>query len=214
LSGLVHFSCIKDTDEDLGTVEYIRDVAVQAGCETRHIFIEDIGWDEANGQFIDLEGTPIKTLFKLYPWEWLFEEDFGDNIDKVLWRIIEPPWKSVLSNKGILPVLWELYPNHKNLLPSYFENRFTDNYVRKPFFSREGSNVTIHANGSVIEKDGTYGKEGYIYQEYCPLPVFAGSSVSIGSWVIDGLSAGIGIREDSTGITTNTGRFVPHYFEE
>ena len=29
---------------------------------------------------------------------------------------IEPAWKMVLSNKGILPVLWKLFPRHPNLL--------------------------------------------------------------------------------------------------
>jgi glutathionylspermidine synthase len=34
----------------------------------------------------------------------------------------------------------------------------------------------------------------------------------IGSWVIDGESAGIGIRESGTMITNNLSRFVPHAF--
>jgi glutathionylspermidine synthase len=34
----------------------------------------------------------------------------------------------------------------------------------------------------------------------------------IGSWVIDGQSAGMCIREDSSAVTTNTSNFVPHYF--
>jgi glutathionylspermidine synthase len=213
-AGLVHFACVKDNEEDLGTIEYIRDVAIQTGCETRQLFVDDIGWDSDADQFVDLDNAPIKTMFKLYPWEWMFEEEFGDNIIKTNWRLIEPPWKSILSNKGILPILWDMFPHHKNLLPSYFDNRFTDNYVKKPLFSREGNNVTIYKNGTVTEKDGTYGKEGYIFQEYSPMPSFNGNSVSIGSWVVDGMSAGMGIREDSTEITTNTGRFVPHYFEE
>lgn len=213
-SGTVHFSCVQDSEEDFGTVEYIRDVASQAGCDTKNIFVNDIGWDPAAGQFLDLDNQPIKTLFKLYPWEWMFDEEFGEHLGTCIWRVIEPPWKAILSNKGILPLLWELNPGHKNLLPAYYDNHFSDNFVRKPFFSREGNNIVIHRNGQVIEKDGLYGKEGFIYQEYSPMPCFDGFSVSIGSWIIDGKSAGIGIREDSTEITTNTGRFVPHYFQE
>lgn len=33
---------------------------------------------------------------------------------------IEPAWKLVLGNKAILPLLWEMFPDHKNLLPAYF----------------------------------------------------------------------------------------------
>ena len=35
----------------------------------------------------------------------------------------------------------------------------------------------------------------------------------IGSWVIGGEPAGIGIREDRNPVTTNLSRFVPHYFD-
>ena len=34
----------------------------------------------------------------------------------------------------------------------------------------------------------------------------------VGSWVIAGKAAGIGMREDKNPITTNLSRFVPHYF--
>lgn len=34
---------------------------------------------------------------------------------------VEPLWKSVLSNKGLMPLLWRYYPNHPNLLPAWFE---------------------------------------------------------------------------------------------
>ena len=44
---------------------------------------------------------------------------------------IEPVWKMMLSNKAILPVLWELFPGHPNLLPSFFD-RQGGTYVKKP----------------------------------------------------------------------------------
>ena len=34
--------------------------------------------------------------------------------------MIEPSWKLILGNKAILPLLWEMFPEHKNLLPAYF----------------------------------------------------------------------------------------------
>lgn len=210
----MHFSCIRDHDEDLGNTEYIRDTAAQAGIETKHVFVEDIGWDSRQKKFIDKDGAVIQTMFKLYPWEWLFADSFGPHIAESGVRFIEPAWKLMLSNKGILPILWELFPGHPNLLPAYFDNRFSDNYVRKPFLSREGSNVSIVRNGTVQEKGGTYGAEGYIYQEHMPVPSFDGNYTTIGSWVIGGEPAGIGIREDTTEITMNSSRFIPHYFKE
>ncbi len=36
--------------------------------------------------------------------------------------------------------------------------------------------------------------------------------VVIGSWLVNGYACGIGIREDTSPITGNTSRFVPHLF--
>jgi glutathionylspermidine synthase len=85
-------------------------------------------------------------------------------------------------------------------------------YTRKPLLSREGANIRIHGGtfGKAVETSGAYGEEGYIYQRTATLPNFGGNYPVIGSWVIAGEAAGIGIREDSSPITTNNSRFVPH----
>lgn len=210
----LYFSCVKDHEEDFVTVEYMRDVAVQAGLETEHIFVEDIGWSDDARMFYDLDEKEIEFLFKLYPWEWLMNDRFGEKVLLERARFFEPPWKMVLSNKGILPVLWEMHRGHPNLLPSYFNlSRCGDSYVRKPLFSREGANVTLYDRARCIEDtNGTYGAEGFVYQEARQLPCFDGRYAVTGSWVIGGSSAGIGIREDDSPVTKNTSTFVPHYF--
>ena len=210
---VVYFACVKDNIEDLGNSEYLRDTAMQAGINTRQIAIEDIGWHELNETFVDLDNNPIPALFKLYPWEWIAEEDFGKHLPVVDFPVIEPAWKVLMSSKAILPVLWELNPNHPNLLPSFFEqSRAPAQYVRKPIYSREGANVELHTSRGTIAQIGSYGAEGYIYQGYAPLPDFDGNYPVIGSWIVGDEAAGIGIRENTQQITTNTSRFVPHYF--
>jgi glutathionylspermidine synthase len=52
-----------------------------------------------------------------------------------------------------------------------------------------------------------------VYQAHAAMPAFDGNYPVIGSWVIASQAAGIGIREDTTAITRDTSRFVPHYFE-
>ena len=69
---------MKDHAEDGGTVDYLRDTAIQAGLDTARIDIEDIGWD--GGRFLDLDDRPIEALFKLYPWEWIVGEQFGEHL--------------------------------------------------------------------------------------------------------------------------------------
>jgi glutathionylspermidine synthase len=212
--GKLHFSCLKDNLEDLTTVEYLRDCAIQAGVDTDFVYLEDIGWNQYSFTFVDLQEKNITNLFKLYPWEWLIREAFADNLlvapERTVW--IEPAWKMILSNKAILPILWQLFPNHPNLLEAYFDNsKMAFDYVKKPLFSREGENVTIVRNGKTIAQTvGSYGSEGYIYQKYCELPNYKFNYPVIGSWVIGCEPAGIGIRETNTLITDNLSRFIPH----
>ena len=211
---VLHFACMKESEEDLGNLDYLRDTALQAGIDAKHVYIEDIGWSDAANAFVDLEGTSIRALFKLYPWEWLMSDAFGANVPRARLTVIEPPWKLLLSCKAMLAVLWELYPDHPNLLPAYFApDRLGERYVRKPFYSREGANVEIHGPRGVYAQPGTYGAEGHVYQAYAPLPEFEGNYPVVGSWIVGNEPAGMGIREDSTPVTRNTSRFVPHYFE-
>lgn len=212
----LYFTCIKRNLEDLTTVEYLRDCALQAKIDTSLLILDDIGWDQTSKWFVDLENKPIKNIFKLYPWEFMVNESFGQNIieDKLRSLWIEPSWKMILSNKAILPILWGLNPNHPNLLRSEFDNFGMQDYVKKPILSREGANITIYKNGQVFDQTiGSYGQEGYVYQELFELPNFDGNFPIIGSWVIGQESAGIGIRENDSMITNNNSRFIPHLID-
>lgn len=220
----MHFAAVHESDEDRRTVQYIRDAAVEAGIESRYISIHDVGH---NGEyFTDLDEQPIRHMFKLYPWEWMEHEDFAEFAFRDMETWLEPVWKMVLSNKGILPILWEMFPNHPNLLESYFEGdpraEKLNGYVRKPIFSREGANIELHGadNGKAEQTDGDYGEEGYIVQALYRLPNMAADKESadgiypvIGSWVVGDTACGMGIREDASLITKNTSRFVPHIFQ-
>ena len=210
----IHLSSIKEHPEDEQTVLYLRDTCEQAGVKTRGVFIEDIGWDSRRKCFVDLDLEPIQRCFKLYPWEWLWAEEFSAHLAKDAACFIEPTWKMLLSNKGLLPILWELFPDHPNLLPAYESaTALGGRHIRKPRLSREGSNVTWVEDGMVIEETGgDYGAEGHIYQAPASLPEFGGHRPIFGVWMVDHEAAGLGIREDTRRITGNLSRFVPHYF--
>ncbi|MGZ4959950.1 MAG: glutathionylspermidine synthase family protein [Methylomonas sp.] len=211
----LHFACFLSSDEDTGNLEYLRDTASQAGLQTFRLDMEQIGWDESRHRFVDMDDKVINALFKLYPWEWMLQDEFGRFLPQANLSILEPPWKLLLSNKGILPILWELFEGHPNLLPASFADKpLLGDHVRKPLYSREGANIEIRRGSSIIKTDGSYGAEGYVYQRYAPLPNFAGNFPVIGSWMIAGQPAGIGIREDKTEITGNNSRFIPHFFIE
>jgi glutathionylspermidine synthase len=211
----VHFYSVPDP-EDAMTVEYLRDTAVQAGLDTRVGTLDQIGL-RADGWFVDAEDRPIANCFKLYPWEWLVREDYGPPLIALGTRVrwIEPAWKMVLSNKGILAVLWELFPDHPNLLAASFDpldRGVSEAHVRKPLLSREGAGVTVSLFGEVLESrdDAGYGAEGYVYQALATLPSFDGRRPVLGAWVVGQEPAGLGIREAEGLITDNRSSFVPH----
>lgn len=211
----LHLAGSTENSEDAGTLAYLGDTAGQAGLATTIIDIEDIGLRD-DGCFVDLENREIELAFKLYPWEWMFHDAFGERIAKAPTRWIEPPWKAILSNKGILPLLWEMFPRHPNLLPAYFEDdpnaaSLGSSFVRKPLFSREGANVAVISEGvTLVAQEGPYGAEGFIRQALAPLPRFSNQYPVIGSWLVDHTPCGLSIREDENPITGNTSRFLPH----
>ncbi len=210
----IHFSGIRQHAEDEMTLLYLRDCCEQAGVKVKHVFVDDIGWHKKESCFVDLDNERIERCFKLYPWEWLWEEEFGSHLVNDCIQFIEPMWKMLLSNKGLLPVLWELFPDHPNLLPAHdTAEPLGGTYIRKPKLSREGSNVSWVEGGVVLEENGgNYGEEGFVYQSPAALPEFAGHHPIFGVWVINHDAAGLGIREDSRRITGNLSRFVPHFF--
>lgn len=218
--------------EDLMTVTYLRDTAAEAGINTEGVLIDQIKIEEfvddnlvRSFSFLDHNEEPIRSLFKLYPWEWLVHEDSTSQLltavkDGMI--LIEPIWKMLLSNKALLAVLWEMFPGHPNLLPTY---QLSDtlkrgsqptglNYVIKPLLSREGASTSITLDGDLVEEtSGDYGEEGFVVQQYAKCGP-SGVTAVIGSWLVDGASVGMGIRASNNSlITDNLAQFVPHLIE-
>jgi glutathionylspermidine synthase len=206
-----HFTSVAKHAEDRMTVGYLAKTAEEAGIPTSYLSINRIGWDRKNETFVDEENRVIRQIFKLYPWEWLATETFAPQLGIARWTVLEPPWKAIFASKKILLVLQEIYPNHPHLL-HVSDHPLRGNYVSKPFFGREGSNVTLYKNGVEIDKRTGPDSGGLIYQEYCslvrPQP---GTFAQCGVWMAGPEPVGLGIREDSRPILSNTtSQFIPH----
>ena len=197
LSKPVYFASAADPEDQL-TVAYLRDTAEQAGLKTRHLLMGEIGWNERRNIFVD------NTKYEDMRW-------------------IEPVWKMLLSNKGILPILWELYPDHELLLEAHFSGSdtaapLTPGWIRKPLHSREGANITLTTpDGRTLSTPGPYTDRLHIDQRLGPIASFADEHGAerfpvLGLWMIDQECGGMGIREDAGPITGNLSSFVPHFF--
>lgn len=230
---IIHMASVIDTPEDEDTVRYLQSCAMQAGMDVRFLYMSDLGFDDL-GQLIDLDGKVIEQLFKLYPWEHIVNEDadvkkntgrhvFSNLNESNLTKFIEPSWKMILSNKAIMTILWDLFPGHRNLLETTFDTVSAEAdslrqrpHVKKPIFGREGGSVSIidpDRPDWEETKESVYGSEGYILQALHTLPTYDDYHLVMGSWVVDGQPAGIGLRADRSKITGNTAIFVPHYID-
>jgi glutathionylspermidine synthase len=206
----VSFASIAGHEEDFGNVTYLRDTAAQAGIVTEYLDVSSIGFDFTTKLYVGNNGKPIGRLFKLYPWEWMIFEEFGRHLIESRTQWFEPPWKMLLSNKAMLVVLWELFPECEYLLPAAWQPVSGD-YVRKPILSREGSNIQVVRRGMVErETHGPYSKQPMIYQAYHPLMNSGGHHAVLGSWIVGDTACGLGIREDINPVTHDSSRFVPH----
>ncbi len=213
---LLHFASVPDFVEDRQTVRYLEDAARQAGLEPSFVGIEGIGAD-AEGQLVDEDDVLIAALFKLYPWEDMLREPYAKHLAGAKTLFLEPAWKAILSNKGILPLLWQRHEGHPNLLPAAFADdaaavaAIGACHVRKPLFSREGADIAItDGPESVSGPEGGYGEEGWIVQALSPLPVFDGQHAVVGSWIVGDEAVALSIREDDGPITRDLARYVPH----
>ena len=213
---LLHFASDADHPEDRQTVRYLEDCARQAGLDPEFVAIDRIGVD-ADGRFVDEAGVIVSAIFKLYPWEDMLREPYAAHLSTARALFLEPAWKAVLSNKAMLPLLWERHRGHPNLLPAVFADDLAaadeigPRYARKPFFSREGWDIVL-VDGEARESGpmGGYGEEGSIIQALAPLPVFDGKRPVVGSWIVGDEPVAMSIREDDVGVTRDLARFVPH----
>jgi glutathionylspermidine synthase len=203
-----NYACV----EDAADVEYVRLAAEQAGIGTRAINLPDIGWNKRTKSFVDEDGNAIQCMFKLYPWEFMAQDEFIEQALRNDTGFIEPVYQMILRGKGILPVLWEKYPDHENLLPASFTTP-TDgsSYVRKPIWGLQGQNISIITPEFQEVSEGNSGAEGFVYQSYAKLPEFDGKFPVVGSWVVGGKASGVTVFEDSSRINQSTYKIQPHY---
>ena len=213
--GFVHFASDADFVEDRQTVRFLEDIAGQAGIESKFVPTLEIGLD-ADGRFVDQDDYIVQALFKLHPWEEIFRAEYAARLAKSRTQFIEPAWKSILSNKGLLPLLWERHKGHPNLLEAWFDDdpqaaNLGSSFVRKPLFSREGANVELYSRGRRSKVlDQGYGSEGWIRQALKPPPSFGVNYPVIGAWLVGDQPAGMGVREDRSRVTRDRSRFIPH----
>lgn len=214
--GRVHLAVgASEPNEDWCTVAYLSDTAAEAGLNPVQLTMEEVGWDSRREVFVGAhDDDVITTIFAMYPWEWMLTEPFGQHLLRGgMTRWIEPVWKVLLGSKTLLVALWECYPGHDLLLPATLDEPGPwPGYVAKPVFGWEGAGIeVVTPQLRHRQPPGHTGGQRQVFQQYHALPAFDGARPVLGTWVIGGHAAGLGIRESDGPVTDTGARFLPHY---
>jgi glutathionylspermidine synthase len=144
------FSCVEDIEEERVTTQFLQEMAESRGLLTRFEYLENLGFDNEEDFW-----------FKLYPWEDM--QNFESNAKTLM---LNPAFTLLYQSKGMLAILYELFPNSPLLLKTSFEP-IEEKYVKKRMFGREGANIDIVENGETLRAtDGIYEEYKAVYQEY------------------------------------------------
>lgn len=215
------FSIMADFPEDYSNVELLCAAAKEAGFETAIENIEKVDFsidegifkqDVSDGSFIQYD-----FWFKLIPWEFI-EQDEPDLLevlsslimsDKIV--VLNPAYTMLFQSKGILKILWDLYPNHPLLLETSFEPLLYTKQVQKVMLGREGANVKIIDNYGIKleETTGDYSNQKCIYQSFTEFSKDIYGNYYQAGVFYSGESCGLGFRKGGQ-ILDNKAQFCGH----
>ena len=209
------FTAIRGNAEEENTVRLLQHIATEAGYETEFAYMDEVEFDSSEGIFYEDEAYEL--WFKLVPWEDIAIEEsdlaalLGDIIANQKAIIFNPAYTLMFQTKGIMKVLWDLYPDHPLLLKTSFEPLEGIKQVKKPIFGREGGSVSIlDTDGSVLLlEEGEYDNYAHVYQEFVELPRDSDGACYQAGLFYAYESCGLGFRKGGE-IMNNMSKFVGH----
>ena len=207
----VHFAALRMSgDQAFCDLSYLRETAREAGVQTRQLALREIRWSESRRRFAGPKDEEIEALFKIYPWERLLTDRYGGFLLEEPLLVIEPAWKLMFESRGILALLWEMYPDHAALLPAFWGPEGRGGVLRElPLF-----------RGPPPDEEPGFGERGTralvfpgdraVYQQAPEAAAVGGYYPVFSSWLIGGEPVGVGIKEYDSARLDGRCRFVPH----
>lgn len=213
------FSSIAGNIEDEITTRFIELCAKEAGYETEFAYVDEVEFNDEEGIFYN--DVNYEFWFKLIPWENIAidEGELAIILKNIIKNqkaiILNPAYTLLFQTKGILKILWDLYPNHPLLLEASNEPLIGKKMVRKPVLGREGANVAIFDEDGkkILEESGDYADQKQIYQEFYEFNKDKdGNSYQAGVFfAYEGCA--LGYRKGGE-ILGNFAKFVGHYIKD
>ncbi|EKY2262249.1 glutathionylspermidine synthase family protein [Campylobacter upsaliensis] len=206
------FSSVAGNKEEELTTKLLAHIAKDAGFECDFSYVDEVEFGEEG---IFKNGVNYEYWFKLIPWEEIAieEGELAMLLTQIMRNqkaiILNPAYTLLFQSKGILKILWELYPNHPLLLESSYEPLQGKDFVKKPMFGREGANISIIKDDVKLQENiGPYGNNKMIYQQYYELNSSENEYYQAGVFfAYEG--CGLGFRKGGL-IIDNASKFVGH----
>ncbi len=211
-------------EEDNLNADVVARAAAHAGFEIRHMRLDKVVFSPDEGIFIQVgrdEYLPFDFWFKLIPWEFiaLEEPELMDILSKIVLNdlavIVNPAYTMLLQSKGMMAVLWELFPNHPLLLKTTtsVQDFRREAYVQKVIFGREGENINIldeHSHYMGFNK-GDFGNFPSIFQAFEELPSDRNGEYYQAGVYWSGQPAALSFRRRDGYIIDADSEFISHY---
>ncbi len=209
------FSSVCGNDEEEATTKLLRQMATDAGFNTGFEYLQNVKFDDEG--IYDRDENLYEYWFKLYPWEDLAinEPELATTLTTIMQNqaaiILNPAYTLLFQSKGMLKILYDLFPDSPYLLKASFEPLKGVKHVEKSVFGREGANVKIvGADGTVLnEQGGEYGNHKKVYQEFVELPKDADGAKYQAGVFFAYEACGLGFRKGGE-IMNNMSKFVSH----
>ncbi|MDI9862485.1 glutathionylspermidine synthase family protein [Flectobacillus roseus] len=217
-------STMEGYPEDDTNMQVLGEAAREAGFEVAFEYIENTEFSSEEGIYKqssnDGSFTRYDFWFKLVPWEYIGWDEpeltqiLTDLVTNDKTIVLNPAYTLLFQSKGILKVLWQLFPNHPLLLETASTPLVNKTSVEKVLFGREGANVKIldTAGNAVSETEGEYFEQNKVYQEYVDFLQDSEGSYYQAGVFFAGEACGLGFRKGGK-IINNTAQFVGHIIE-
>lgn len=220
----VHILQDDDSEEDYHAL-FMQQSLNQAGYNSKILRgLDELHWN-SRGQLIDADKRVVECVWKTWAWETALDQLREESEQQALIPIrtghpegevrlvdvllrpeitvFEPLWTLIPSNKAILPILWQLFPDNPYLLDTDFTvtpRLAQSGYAVKPIAGRCGSNIGLvdHKDNVLDETSGQFDHQENIYQELWCLPKVANRYIQVCTFTVGGHYGGCCLRSDPT----------------
>ncbi|NPA59634.1 MAG: glutathionylspermidine synthase family protein, partial [Epsilonproteobacteria bacterium] len=119
------FSSVEGDDEEEATTRLLQQMATDAGFNTSFEYLQNVKFDEDG--IYDANENEYEYWFKLYPWEDIAidENELATTLTSIMKNqkaiILNPAYTLLFQSKGIMKIMYDLFPDSPYLLKTSFE---------------------------------------------------------------------------------------------